>query len=118
EVRVVATEPEGCASLHAARDAGGPTVVEVGGVAASSLGAESIGEYAWHANRWIDDSVLVKDAEIIAAQTWIWQNVRLAVEPAAATTVAALMSGVYRPEPGEHVVALISGANVNPGTLG
>ncbi|MCZ6737422.1 MAG: threonine/serine dehydratase [Actinobacteria bacterium] len=118
EVRVVATEPEGCASLHAARKAGGPTVVEVGGVAASSLGAESIGEYAWHANRWIDDSVLVTDAEIIAAQTWLWQNARLAVEPAAATTVAALMSGVYRPEPGEHVVALISGANVNPGTLG
>jgi len=118
DARVVATEPEGCASLHAAREAGGPTIVDVGGVAASSLGAESIGKHAWHANKWIDESVLVTDSEIVAAQTWIWQNVRLAVEPAAATTVAALMSGAYRPEPGCHVVALISGANVNLGTFG
>ncbi|MFV1961866.1 MAG: pyridoxal-phosphate dependent enzyme, partial [Acidimicrobiia bacterium] len=110
--------PEGCASLRAAGEAGGPTIVEGGGVAASSLGAESIGECAWYANKWIDDSVLVTDVEIIAAQTWIWQNVRLATEPAAATTVAALISGAYRPEPGCHVVALISGANVNLGTFG
>ncbi len=118
DVRVVATEPEGCASFYAARKAGRPTVVDVGGVAASSLGAESIGEYAWHASRWIDDSVLVTDAEIIVAQKWIWDNVRLAIEPAAATTVAALMTGAYQPDPGEHVVALISGANVDLGSLG
>ena len=62
--------------------------------------------------------MLVTDTEIIAAQTWIWQNVRLVVEPAAATTVAALMSGAYLRAPGEHVVALISGANVDPGSLG
>jgi len=118
DARVIATEPESCASFYAAREVGRPTVVEVGGVAASSLGAESIGKYAWHASRWIDDSVLVTDTEIIAAQTWIWQNARLVVEPAAATTVAALMSGAYLPAPGEHVVALISGANVDPGSLG
>jgi threonine dehydratase len=39
------------------------------------------------------------------------------VEPAAATTVAALMAGAYVPEPNEHVVAMISGANVNPATI-
>ncbi|MEE8376358.1 MAG: threonine/serine dehydratase [Acidimicrobiia bacterium] len=118
DVLVVATEPERCASFYAARKAGRPTVVDVGGVAASSLGAETIGEYAWHASRWIDDSVLVTDAEIIAAQTWIWHSVRLAVEPAAATTVAALMSGAYQPHSEEHVVALISGANMNLGSFG
>lgn len=117
DVRVIATEPENCASFYAAREVGRPTVVDVGGVAASSLGAESIGEYAWHASRWIDDSVLVTDPEIIVAQRWIWDNVRLAIEPAAATTVAALMSGAYQPGPGEHVVALISGANVDLGSL-
>ena len=117
DVRVIATEPEACASFHAARREGGPTKVDVGGVAASSLGAEMIGDYAWYANRWIDESVLVTDRQIIEAQHWIWANVKLAVEPAAATPVAALMSGAYVPAVGEHVVALISGANMNPGSI-
>ena len=117
DFRVVATEPFRCASFSAARANGGPVRVEVGGVAASSLGAESIGEYAWYASRWVDDSVLVEDEAIVEAQRWIWANARLAVEPAAATTVAALISGAYRPESGSHVVAMISGANVDPGSV-
>jgi threonine dehydratase len=117
DVKVVAAEPERCASFHAALKAGGPTRVDVGGVAASSLGAEMIGDYAWYASQWVDESVLVNDPQIVAAQSWIWANVKLAVEPAAATTVAALMSGAYVPEPDEHVVALISGANVNLGSI-
>lgn len=111
---VVATEPFRCASFNAARTHGGPIRVDVGGVAASSLGAESIGEHAWYASRWVDDSVLMDDESVVAAQKWLWANARLAVEPAAATTVAALMSGAYRPDEGKHVVAMISGANVDP----
>jgi threonine dehydratase len=117
DVRVVAAEPQGCASFHAALEAGGPTKVDVGGVAASSLGADMIGDHAWYASQWVDESVLVTDAQVVEAQSWIWAKVKLAVEPAAATTVAALMSGAYVPEQGEHVVALISGANVNPGSI-
>lgn len=117
DVRVVATEPERCASFNAARANGGPVRVEVGGVAASSLGAESIGEYAWYASQWVDDSVLMDDTDIVEAQRWLWDNVKLAVEPAAATTVAALVSGAYQPRAGEHVVAMISGANLDPGSV-
>lgn len=117
DVRVVATEPELCPSFNAARVNGGPVKVEVGGVAASSLGAESIGDYAWHASQWVDESLLVDDADIVGAQRWLWDNVKLVVEPAAATTVAALMSGAYRPGAGEHVVAMISGANLDPGSV-
>lgn len=118
DVEVVAAEPERCQSLHAARAAGHPVRVEVGGVAASSLGAESVGEIPWHANRWIADSVLVTDEDIVEAQRWIWRNTRLVVEPAAATTVAALMTSVFQPGAGRHVVAVLSGANVDPATIG
>lgn len=117
EPRVVATEPVLCPSFHAARANGGPIRVDVGGVAASSLGAESIGRHAWQASRWVAGSVLVDDEDIVAAQRWVWAHARLAVEPAAATTVAALMSGAYRPAAGEHVVALMSGGNVDPATV-
>jgi threonine dehydratase len=115
---VIATEPELCSSLHAARSAGHPVKVSVGGVASSSLGSASVGEYPWHANRWIDDAVLVTDEQIVEAQHWIWNNTRLVVEPAAATTVAALMAGSYTPQAGEHVVAVLSGGNVAPGSVG
>lgn len=117
DVSVVSVEPEACPSMRAALDSGGPIEVDVGGVAASSLGARSIGRYAWHATRWIDGAVLVSDRDIIAAQRWLWQSARVAVEPAAATTVAALMTGTVRPGRGEHVVAVMSGANFDPSTL-
>jgi threonine dehydratase len=118
DARVVAVEPETCRSFHAAREAGSRVEVDVSGVAASSLGARRIGEHAWAARGWIDDSVLVDDETIIAAQRWVWTETRLAVEPAAATTIAALMSGAHRPKPGSRVVAVLSGANLDPTTIG
>lgn len=115
---VIAVEPQQCNSFHAAVAAGEQVEVEVSGVAASSLGARRVGEHAWAARHWIDDSVLVDDDAIVAAQRWLWSESRLAVEPAAAATIAALMTAAYRPEPGARVVAVLSGANLDPATLG
>jgi threonine dehydratase len=117
DVKVIATEPEKCSSFYAARLAGEPVKVEVGGVASSSLGASMIGDHAWYASRWVNESVLVSDDQIVDAQKKLWERVKLAVEPSAATTVAALLSAAYRPEPGEHVVALLSGANFDLSTI-
>lgn len=114
---VVAVEPERCPTFHDALIAGEPVDVEVGGVAASSLGARRIGDHPWAARGWIDHSVLVAEAEIVEAQRWLWSESRLVVEPAAATTVAALLSGVFRPPTGARVVAVLSGGNVAPGTV-
>jgi threonine dehydratase len=116
-VNVIAVESAGCQSFHAALEAGEPVEVEVGGVAASSLGARMIGDHAWHARRWIHSSILVGDSEIVATQRWLWEETRLVVEPAAAATVAALRAEAYRPKTGERVVALISGANLDPTDL-
>ena len=117
DVRVVAVETEGTPTLHAARAAGHPVDVAVSGIAASSLGAGRIGDHAWAANRWIDKSVLVTDAATQAAQTWLWEHARVVAEPGAATTVAALLSGAYRPGRGEGVTLLICGANTAPGSV-
>lgn len=114
---VVAVEPETCRSFSAALEAGHPVEVEVSGVAASSLGARSFGEHPWMARQWIDSSVLVSDEAIVEAQRWLWSTARLAVEPAAATTIAALRTGAFFPEGGARVVAVLSGANVDPGTV-
>lgn len=116
EVEVVAVESELCPTLHEARSAGKPVDVEVGGVAASSLGAQRIGDHPWLANGWIDDSVLVSDSSALEAQRWLWDVGRLWVEPAAAVTIAALREHVVVPNGGDSVVAVISGGNVALGS--
>lgn len=117
DARVVGVEPELCPTLFEARRHGGPIDVEVGGVAVSSLGASRLGDHPWFANKWIDDSLLVSDRWILAAQEWLWATCRVVSEPSAAVPVAVLLSGVYRPQPGEQLVAVISGANTDPGSV-
>ena len=117
ETAVVAVEPEMCPALNAALGAGRPVEAGVGGVAASSLGARVIGEHAWRARSLIAESVLVSEDAIVESQKWLWEEYRLVVEPAAATTEAALRYAVYVPEPGSRVVAILSGGNVDPNSL-
>ncbi|MDR6212940.1 threonine/serine dehydratase [Paracidovorax wautersii] len=115
---VVALEPERAPTLHAARQVGAPVDVEVGGVAADSLGARRIGAIAWEvAQRHVQRSLLVSDEAIRDAQRWLWRELKLAVEPAAALGLAALHSGVYRPGPQETVGLIVCGANCDPSTL-
>jgi len=116
--RVVALEPELAPTLYRAREAGAPVDVDVGGIAADSLGARRIGGIAWDvAQRHVHDALLLPDAAIRAAQLWLWNNLRLAVEPAAALGVAALQTGAWRPRPGEKVCVVLCGANVDLATL-
>lgn len=114
--KVVAVEPERAPSLHAALKAGAPVDVEVGGIAANALGARRIGELCFGlAQRHHVASLLVTDAAIAEAQARLWQVCRQWVEPAGATALAALMSGVYQPEEDEAVAILVCGANPAPG---
>jgi len=119
EVRVVALEPELAPTLYAARKAGEPVDVAVSGIAADSLGAKRIGAIAWDVTqRHVSDALLLPDEAIRAAQLWLWQHMKLAVEPAAAVGLAALQSGAYQARADEKVCLVICGANVDPATLG
>lgn len=116
KVRVVGVESDGCAGLYRAREHGSPVEVEVSGAAASALGARQIGDHAWFANRWIDDALLVDEQSIQETQSWLWDQCRLWVEPAATVGIAAIRQDRFVPEPGSLVVAVISGGNVALGT--
>jgi threonine dehydratase len=111
-VRVVSVEPERAPSLARALAAGRVVEVEVGGVAADSLGARRVGELMFPiARKFVSSAVLVSDEQIVQAQTFLWRNLRLMAEPGGATALAALLSGVYRPRPKERVGVVICGAN-------
>jgi threonine dehydratase len=116
--RVIALEPELAPTLFRARAAGEPVDVAVSGIAADSLGARRMGALSWAiCQRHLDDALLLPDAAIVSAQRWLWQELKLAVEPAAALGLAALREGVYRPGPGESVCLVICGANLDPASL-
>ncbi|MEO7401507.1 MAG: threonine/serine dehydratase [Polaromonas sp.] len=116
--RVVALEPELAPALYRARDAGQPVDVAVSGIAADSLGAKRIGSLAWEATQaHVRDALLLTDESIRAAQLWLWNELKLAVEPAAALPLAALQSRRYLPRTDEKVCLIICGANVDPASL-
>jgi threonine dehydratase len=118
QARVVGVEPELAPTLHRAIGAGQPIDVQVGGIAADSLGARRLGSLAYQAvvAQGVQ-SLLVDEDAIIAARQELWQDYRLAVEHGGATAHAALLSGAYRPEPEERVVVILCGANTTPSDL-
>jgi len=116
--RVIALEPELAPTLYRAREAGAPVDVAVGGIAADSLGARRIGAIAWEVSqRHVPQAMLLPDEAIRAAQLALWQDFKLAVEPAAALGLAALQTRAYLPQADEIVALVLCGANLDPATL-
>ena len=65
----------------------------------------------------VRDALLMTDESIRAAQLWLWKELRLAVEPAAALPLATLHGGRYLPRCDEQVCLIICGANLDPASL-
>lgn len=111
---IVVCETQGTATYASAKAAGQPVQVEVSGLAADSLGASILGSNTFAALERADaTSIVVSDDELAQAQAWLWDNVRLMVEPSAAAPLAALLTGRYASRPDEHVGIVVCGANVS-----
>jgi threonine dehydratase len=111
-VRIVAVEPEKAPTLYRALEAGRPVDAEAGGIAADSLAPKRVGELMFPlARRWVERVALVSDEAIMDAQRALWSTLRVVAEPGGAAAFAALLSGAYRPAPGERVGVLVCGAN-------
>ncbi|MEU4803605.1 serine/threonine dehydratase [Actinosynnema sp. NPDC023587] len=107
---VAAVEPENCRALHDALAAGGPVDSVVDSVASSALGASRVGTVPFEVLRASSvSSVLVGDDELLAARDRLWEEFRLAVEPAAAVPFAAWLHGRV---PGT-VCVVLCGANTD-----
>lgn len=112
-IKIIAVEPEQSCALHQAIDKDEPVDVEVGGVAADSLGAKRIGATGFEIlQSKLHESVVVTDEAILRAQATLWHDYHLATEAGGATAFAALQSGVYSPSKGEKVAIVLCGSNV------
>ena len=116
---VIGVEPDGCPTLHDALRADSPVPVEVGGIAADSLGARQVGLLMFDIARHLEmRSVLVGDDAIRDAQRWLWDRLRVVVEPGGATALAALLSGAFVAPEDARVGVVLCGANVELGNTG
>ena len=111
-IEIVGVEPYASPTLTRALEAGRPVDAEAGGLASDSLAPHRVGERVFPiAKDHVHSVVLVTDEAIMAAQKALWQVLRIVAEPGGAAAFAGLLSGAYRPQPGERVGVLISGGN-------
>ena len=114
KVKVIGVEPETARALHLSLQEGKVTEYLSSGIAADSLGARRIGDLIFPiAQQFIPEVHLVTDEEITAAQKALWQKLRIITEPGGAAAFAALLSGKYKPSPGEKVGVVLCGANAD-----
>ena len=113
-VRLIAVEPFEAPTLERALRAGRPVDAPAGGSAADSLAPRQVGQQMFPiAEKYVREVVLVTDEEIVEAQKRLWQTVRVAAEPGGAAAFAGLLSGRYKPQPGERVGVIVCGGNTN-----
>jgi threonine dehydratase len=112
KVRVIGVEPSGADGMHRSLQASRVVTLERVNTIADGLAASAPGKLTLElAQRYVDEVVLVQDAELLRAIRLLFEWEHLLAEPAGAAALAALLYH-YSPAPNEKVVAILSGANV------
>src|SRR5262249_10578351 len=118
-VELIGVEPELAPTLHDALAAGQPVDAKADGIAADSLAPRRVGEIMFPiAQRYISRGMLVPDAALRQAQETPWRVVTIVTDPGGATALAPLLTGLYRPRPGERIGVLLCGANTTAVNFG
>jgi threonine dehydratase len=115
---VYVVEPEGADSLNRSFKAGSPQAIEAVRTIADSLGAPRCEPYSFSLNQqFVDEVVLVDDDQIREAMRLTFRAAKLAVEPAGAAALAALMYPLRKHLDGQTVGLVVCGANIDPETF-
>jgi threonine dehydratase len=109
-IRIVGVEPETGNDTARSLAAGERVNIGVPRTIADGLQAAEPGALTFEINRQlVDDVVTVTDAEIVDAMAFLFDRMKLVVEPSGAVGVAALLNGRVR---GDRIGVVISGGNV------
>ncbi|HET8528997.1 MAG TPA: pyridoxal-phosphate dependent enzyme [Gaiellaceae bacterium] len=110
EIRVVGVEPAAGDDTARSLAAGERVNVGVPRTIADGLGAPEPGELTFAVNReLVEEVVTVEDEELVDAMTFLFDRLKLVVEPSGAAGVAALLHGRI---PRGRVGIVVSGGNV------
>ena len=118
ETAVYVVEPEGADTLSRSFKAGSPQSIDAVRTIADSLGAPRCEPYSFALNqRFVDEVVLVSDEQIRDAMRLLFRSAKLAVEPAGAAALAALMYPLRSRLDGRRVGIVVCGANIDAATF-
>jgi len=116
--KIVAVEAENVASFSAALEAGKPTQITMHPTLADGLAIPQVGANAFKIARpLIDQTLTVAEEQIAVAILRLVELEKSVVEGAAATPLAACMSGKLKELAGKRVVLLLCGGNIDPNVL-
>ena len=111
---VFGVEPEGADSMHRSFAAGEPVGIDQVRTIADSLGAPMALPYGFDlCRRHVDELVKVSDDELRAAMKLLFDEMKLAVEPAGAASTAALVGPLRGRFEGKRVGVIACGANID-----
>jgi threonine dehydratase len=118
KVKIVAVEADKVASFSAALKAGKPTRIEIEPTLADGLAIPQVGKNAFEiAKSRVDRTVIVTEEQIALSILRIVELQKDVVEGAAATPLAACLSGTLRNLARKRVVLLLCGGNIDPNVL-
>jgi threonine dehydratase len=118
QTKVIAVESENVASFSAALEAGEPTKIALHPTLADGLAIPQVGANAFEiAHRFVDLAVTVTEEQIAIAILRLVELEKSVVEGAAATPLAACLSGKLEDLAGKKCVLLLCGGNIDPNVL-
>ncbi|MBK8977333.1 MAG: threonine/serine dehydratase [Planctomycetes bacterium] len=111
--RVIGVEPRGADTMHRSFAAGSPQAIDAVRTIADSLGAPRAEPYSFAlCRRAVAELAAVDDADLAAAMRLLFQDLKLAVEPAGAATTAAAFGPLGDALSG-RVALILCGANTD-----
>ena len=111
---VYVVEPEGADTMYRSFEVGSPQSIDAVRTIADSLGAPRCEPYSFALNRrFVDEVVLVSDDQIRDGMRLLFRSAKLAVEPAGAAALAALMYPLRTRLEGKTVGVVVCGANID-----
>ncbi len=114
---IIGVEPEGADTMHRSFAAGSPQRIDRVQTIADSLGPPMTLPYPYELCRaHVDQLVKVSDDEMCVALALLFREMKLAVEPAAAASTAALLYRVGAHLAGKRVGLVVCGSNIDAGT--
>ena len=118
QTKVIAVEAENVASFSAALKVGAPTKIALQPTLADGLAIPQVGANAFAiAREHVDQALEVTEEQIAIAILRLIELEKTVVEGAAATPLAAILSGKLSELNGKRVVLLLCGGNIDPNIL-
>ncbi len=118
-IRLIGVEPEGAPTMTRSLQKGEPVHLDRMDTIADGLAAPFVGvKNLHHVQALVDEVVTVSDRLIAIAMKLLLARCKVLAEPAAASSVAALLGGKVILRPGAPVACLLSGGNVDLAMLG